>query len=698
MTVPVPGSLTYSYDEDGSTTVFPYPVRFLEPQELTVIREVAGAQTVLAYNVDYTVSGAGNPSGGSITRTAVTNGGKIIIARSTTWKQIVDLEDKARNPAEAVELQMDRLTMAGQDVARRVGVVEVQAAQIDDAVRRSEEAAEAAESAEQAAEAAAEAAEQAAGSVQWPVSYGISQSLSTSQRLQAQANIGVADLDAVAQAGDYEAGADQNFIRTAGYSASGDGGGALYKRVLTEPAHAGKFQSADGTWWELAESVINPMMFGALADGVSDDTPALRAAITLGRPIDWGGASRAYRITENITVIPPRDVLWNASGATILLDSPASIQSAIMLNCGGLNVTIEGALTLDCQQKSFIGFFFQNSSTTTYGDFYASNVKVRNVYRASTDFTGGDGIWIRGGWRNVYLERPDVRNVLMAVGAGVQGSQGVCGITINAMTLAPQEVTIVAPYIDGVYSQDQAYLFDQDGIRLFAAEDDGTAVLTPTHFTLIGGKIRNCGGRSIKAQTEFGNIVGTHFVREATGSSPLNRTGSMPEIDFQTGGGLVHNIECKYTGSAPHRIIQLTGSRQASPVRIQAGAKVDGIRISRTGANAISSLVHVAPAFMRGGIIDIKNINHSDSTNLIEEAFLFGDEATNSSIFLLNIENILTRVDAANSKVFARCARTVGTTHFVGRNIITSQANTDFLLAGTGATTEKLEGTNVNVV
>lgn len=205
MTVPVPGPLTYSYDEDGVTTVFAYPVRFLEPQELMVIREVDGAPTVLAYNVDYTVSGAGMPNGGSITRTAVTNGGKIIITRRTAWKQIVDLEDKARNPAEAVELQMDRLTMAGQDNARRIEVVEGQAAAIDDAVRRSEDAAERSENAEggseaaqQAAEAAQEAAEQAAGSVLWPVSYGIEQTLLAAQRLQAQANIGPVKFDTVA--------------------------------------------------------------------------------------------------------------------------------------------------------------------------------------------------------------------------------------------------------------------------------------------------------------------------------------------------------------------------------------------------------------------------------------------------------------------------------------------------------------------
>lgn len=69
-------------------------------------------------------------------------------------------------------------------------------------------------------------------------------------------------------------------IRTNGYYTPGDGGGALYKRVASEPGHAGKIQSADGAWWELASIPINVRMFGARGDGTSDDTSAIRAAIT----------------------------------------------------------------------------------------------------------------------------------------------------------------------------------------------------------------------------------------------------------------------------------------------------------------------------------------------------------------------------------------------------------------------------------
>ncbi|WP_343717205.1 hypothetical protein [Inquilinus sp.] len=69
-------------------------------------------------------------------------------------------------------------------------------------------------------------------------------------------------------------------ILTGGYATAGDGGGATYKRVASEPGHAGKFQSAGGAWWELSETDVDVRAFGAKGDGVADDVQAFRDALS----------------------------------------------------------------------------------------------------------------------------------------------------------------------------------------------------------------------------------------------------------------------------------------------------------------------------------------------------------------------------------------------------------------------------------
>ncbi|HEY8577590.1 MAG TPA: hypothetical protein VIL88_14785 [Devosia sp.] len=54
------------------------------------------------------------------------------------------------------------------------------------------------------------------------------------------------------------------------------GSGAKYRKVNAEPAHPGKFQNANGVWYEIDALVLLPEMFGATGDGVTDDTPAWR--------------------------------------------------------------------------------------------------------------------------------------------------------------------------------------------------------------------------------------------------------------------------------------------------------------------------------------------------------------------------------------------------------------------------------------
>ena len=82
------------------------------------------------------------------------------------------------------------------------------------------------------------------------------------------------------------------WLHLAGYHSPGDGGGGLYRAAERPPAHDAKFRSADGRWWELAESWVRPEQLGAKGDG-SDDT----AAIT-----GWLG----YIASRAIGCLPPK--------------------------------------------------------------------------------------------------------------------------------------------------------------------------------------------------------------------------------------------------------------------------------------------------------------------------------------------------------------------------------------------------------
>ncbi len=112
-----------------------------------------------------------------------------------------------------------------------------------------------------------------------------------------------------------------NSIRTNGYSTIGDGGGALYKRVGSQPNHGGAFQSADGAWWDITEKpVINAAMFGVVNDGVTDNRTALEGMRdymrTDSRPWTLNFNPGTYVYSRPYWSIGINDLTINAVGST----------------------------------------------------------------------------------------------------------------------------------------------------------------------------------------------------------------------------------------------------------------------------------------------------------------------------------------------------------------------------------------------
>ena len=101
-----------SYAGDGDTTEFTVPFKFFDSSDLTVILQSEdGVDATLTENVHYTVEGAGDEDGGTITmETAPASGETLTIILDPPRTQLTDYVSNDAFPAESHERALDRLT------------------------------------------------------------------------------------------------------------------------------------------------------------------------------------------------------------------------------------------------------------------------------------------------------------------------------------------------------------------------------------------------------------------------------------------------------------------------------------------------------------------------------------------------------------------------------------------------------------
>ena len=112
------------YNGNGSTTAFAYTFRIFADGDLKVyVVSSAGVATLKTITTHYTVSGAGDASGGTVTMgSAPASGETLVIERSVAYTQSTDYVESDSFSAETHETALDRNTMLTQqnqrDIAR----------------------------------------------------------------------------------------------------------------------------------------------------------------------------------------------------------------------------------------------------------------------------------------------------------------------------------------------------------------------------------------------------------------------------------------------------------------------------------------------------------------------------------------------------------------------------------------------------
>jgi len=113
------------YSGNGSTTVFAYAFKIFADADLRVVlkNNTTGAETLQTLTTDYTVSNAGNDSGGNVTFvTAPASGNTVIIRRELSYTQETNYVENDPFPAQAHEDALDRATMLAQQNDTNIGL------------------------------------------------------------------------------------------------------------------------------------------------------------------------------------------------------------------------------------------------------------------------------------------------------------------------------------------------------------------------------------------------------------------------------------------------------------------------------------------------------------------------------------------------------------------------------------------------
>ena len=538
-----------SYSGNGATTGFSYTFKIFADSDLVVSlkNNTTGVSTTQTLTTDYTVSGAGSASGGNVTFvTAPPSGNTVIIRRVLPYTQETDYTENDPFPAASHEDALDKLTMLAQqnrdedaiklpdgDVTSGINNV------VPNVVDRANTL----------------LGFDATGNV--IVEPFTSSSLTTSITQQSltgngsttaftlasnpgAAGVGVSIyIDGVYQERDTysissttltftEAPPNNASIEVLNYRVT-DIGTADANNVTYSPNGSGAVQTTVQT--KLRESV-SVKDFGAVGDGVTDDTANLKAAFDYAIPLAKTVLfpSGTYKITGPIQPYETRtsgSIHIFADGLVqIVVDASSTAFTDVLYlettNFNSCSIT-GGIFEINGNDKAGRGITFRHNDGSGGDVNITAEVKIKNIKENDASATReNQALSVYGDYgkiniENVYIEGVQRTNAAGATkGLAVSQLGGDCSI---------ENVFVKDVLLPSVTDA------DADGIAVFGKSGASTYNKRGGVAYVSNCVFEDCQGRALKSQSSEITVMRPRVKRRAY----VGMTNSV-DFDFQTGG------------------------------------------------------------------------------------------------------------------------------------------------------------------
>ncbi|MCW3847587.1 glycoside hydrolase family 55 protein [Sphingomonas sp. LB-2] len=280
-------------------------------------------------------------------------------------------------------------------------------------------------------------------------------------------------------------------IYTTGYAATGDRGQALYKRVASVPSHNGWLRTAEGTYWELSENILNPFMFGAKGDNSTNDSAAIQAMFDFVTakgtpyPVNFMGAKYYVHdplLLPKVSVFTQMDI--DGAGATLRTDQAITILGCPPLATQSAADVAIGQNAFDIHNINFEG----NQTTGQVGLHLMATYTsvVRSCYFANLDYGSIGTFCIASAWRdNRYFYCVKRAAVIQAADSFLTGSLLWTSATVSGSGCNVSVFDNCRVF--GHPSQDSAFgIFGSDAVRMSGCISEGAGAKYDLHFDYQG--------------------------------------------------------------------------------------------------------------------------------------------------------------------------------------------------------------------